>query len=183
MRILCTYIPLEKYKPFFDSFQGCFKDEHRYFASIYFLYRLLLLTLLTGFFSFINIHLAMEIAFILMLILHVTIMPYKKRWHNIIDGLLLSLLLLLNTFTIIYYNQQYLPNSYMKNLSIIGSLQIVLAWIPVIAMIFYIISVCVQTFKKLLKSRKKCDPFLRLSSLVEAVEERDKEYETQYRRD
>ncbi len=153
IRILCTYIPLEKYKPFFDSFQGCFKDEHRYFASIYFLYRLLLLTLLAGFFSFFNTHSAMETAFILMLILHVTIMPYKKKWHNIIDGLLLSLLLLLNTFTIIYYNQQYLPNSYMKNLSIIGSLQIVLAWIP------------------------------RLSSLVEAVEERDKEYETQYRRD
>ncbi len=101
MRISCTYIPLEKYKPFFDSFQGCFKDEHRYFASIYFLYRLLLLTLLAGFFNFINTHLAMEIAFILMLILHVTIMPYKKKWHNIIDGLLLSLLLLLNTFTII----------------------------------------------------------------------------------
>ncbi len=183
MRILCTYIPLEKYKPFFDSFQGCFKDEHRYFSSIYFLYRLLLLTLLAGFFSFINTHLAMEIAFILMIILHVTIMPYKKKWHNIIDGLLLSLLLLLNTFTIIYYNQQYLPNSYRKNSRIISSLQIVLAWIPVCVMTLYVISLCFLKVKKLLKSRRTNDNYIGLPSLVDAEEERLKMSEISYKID
>ena len=43
--ILCKIIPLEKLKPFFDSFQGTFKDEHRYFAGLYFIYRLLALLL------------------------------------------------------------------------------------------------------------------------------------------
>ena len=33
-RIICQIIPLEKFKPFFDSFQGTFKDNHRYFARL-----------------------------------------------------------------------------------------------------------------------------------------------------
>ena len=31
-----------KLKPFLDSFQGCFKDNCRYFAGLFFLYRILL---------------------------------------------------------------------------------------------------------------------------------------------
>ena len=30
-----------KLMPFLDSFQACFKDRHRYFAGLYFIYRLL----------------------------------------------------------------------------------------------------------------------------------------------
>ena len=38
-KLLCRAFPLENYKPFFDSFQGTFKDKHRYFAGVYFVYR------------------------------------------------------------------------------------------------------------------------------------------------
>ena len=34
-----------KLMPFLDSFQACFKDRHRYFAGLYFLYRLLFITI------------------------------------------------------------------------------------------------------------------------------------------
>ena len=44
VRVLCMVVPLEKLKPFFDSFQGCFKDEYRFFAGLFFIYRLLALT-------------------------------------------------------------------------------------------------------------------------------------------
>ncbi len=110
-------------------------------------------------------------------------MPYKKKWHNIIDGLLLSLLLLLNTFTIIYYNQQYLPNIYRKNSRIISSLQIVLAWIPVCVMTLYVISLCFLKVKKLLKSRRTNDNYIGLPSLVDAEEERHKMSEISYKID
>ena len=39
IRLLCKVVPLEKFKPLFDSIQGCFKDKHRYFAGLYFVYR------------------------------------------------------------------------------------------------------------------------------------------------
>ena len=34
-----------KLMPFLDSFQACFRDRHRYFAGLYFLYRLLFITI------------------------------------------------------------------------------------------------------------------------------------------
>ena len=34
-----VFSPLDKLKPLFDSFQGCFKDEFRFFSGLYFVYR------------------------------------------------------------------------------------------------------------------------------------------------
>lgn len=38
--ILCKCIPLESLRPLFDSFQSSFRDNCRFFAGLYFLYRL-----------------------------------------------------------------------------------------------------------------------------------------------
>ncbi len=38
-KLLCKVAPLEKFRPFFDSIQSPFKDEYRYFAGLYFIYR------------------------------------------------------------------------------------------------------------------------------------------------
>ena len=70
-----------KLMPFLDSFQACFKDKHRYFAGLYFLYRLLFpisCILIEGpqhYYGYV-ICLFMFITF-----LHVFLQPYKKRWH------------------------------------------------------------------------------------------------------
>ncbi len=39
-RILCKVLPLEKYRPLFDSFQSTYRDKHRYFAALFFIYRI-----------------------------------------------------------------------------------------------------------------------------------------------
>ena len=41
--ILALCKPIEKMKPFLDSFQGCYRDNCRFFAGLYFLYRILIL--------------------------------------------------------------------------------------------------------------------------------------------
>lgn len=46
VNVLCTLlIPLERIRPFYDSFQSSFKDEYRFYSGLYFIYRLI--TLLT----------------------------------------------------------------------------------------------------------------------------------------
>ena len=75
-----------------DSFQNPFKNDYRCFAGLYFLYRAVALALrvftsnLNQFFS------ALELQFIIMIVLHATFQPYKKRTHNIIDLLLFLIL-------------------------------------------------------------------------------------------
>ncbi len=84
-RVLCKVIPLEKYKPFLDSFQGTFRDECRYFAGLYFLYRLLILLSFALWDNLLSFYVLNEILFVLMLSLHTWVGPYKNKWHNRLD--------------------------------------------------------------------------------------------------
>ena len=90
MKILCIYIPLEKYKPLFDSFQSCFKDEHRYFAALYFIYRFLILLIGMLHKKLRTFYIILEVTLLVMFTIHACIGPYKNKWHNLIDTLLFS---------------------------------------------------------------------------------------------
>ena len=179
-KFLCKCIPLEKYKPFFDSFQSCFKDEHRYFAGLYFFYRLLLLLSHAFHDDLLNIY-CIEVLFFLMLTMHACIRPYKREWHNFIDALLFSLLLLLNSITIFNYNERVVRQHHRDNVGIISSLQVMMAWIPLIVMILYLIikGIC-QAKSFCLSRRADRNTVFDLSFLLETEENRDKEYETSY---
>ena len=183
-KFICKCIPLEKYKPFFDSFQSCFKDEHRYFAGLYFFYRLLLLLSHAFHDDLLNIYLCIEVLLILMLTMHACIRPYKREWHNFIDALLFSLLLLLNSITLFNYNERVVRHHPIDNVGIISSLQVMMAWIPLIVMTLYIIIKGICLVKSFCLSRRRADrnTIFDLSFLLEAEENRDKEYETSYRK-
>ena len=93
-----------QFMPYLDSFQGCFKDRHRYFAGLYFLYRLTfpLLSLNTKIVSE-QIFFAQAILFIIV-VLHIAIRPYQKTWHNIIELMIFVNLLFVNTITSTNYS-------------------------------------------------------------------------------
>ena len=94
--IICTkgYM-YTKLKPFYDMFYASFKDKHRYFAGLYFIYRLIVQ--LTYYFPFyIEESFAMEGFLVIFLILHAAIQPYQKKIHNIVDALLLGNLVIIN---------------------------------------------------------------------------------------
>lgn len=95
---LLKFAPLERLKPFFDSFQGTFKDNYRFFAGLYFVYRfaVLLNLALTELWVF---YLVGEIQFVAMSILTAICQPHKKRLHNIIDSLLFGNLAIINALT------------------------------------------------------------------------------------
>ena len=137
-RILCKIFPLEKFKPFFDSFQGSFKDEYRYFAGLYFLYRLsaLLIYIFSDYLA--TFYFLLELQFILTLTIHSWIQPYKKKWHNRLDIFLFTLLAILNGITMWNYHLRLSPQDFQHDIKILYGIQLFLAYIPLLFTVGYI---------------------------------------------
>ncbi len=138
---------IEKYRPLFDAFQGCFKDEHRYFAGIHFVYR----SAFTTTFAFVNsrleVYVINQIIAMMMLAAHLWVQPYKRASHNWIDGLTLLLLTIINMLTIWRYFLSYIQiNRY--EIFVVGIIQLVLIFIPVILLLFLLIYTGIEHFKK-----------------------------------
>ena len=103
-----------KLKPFLDSFQGCFKDNCRIFAGLFFFYRIIinLPTLYSGRIE-VEYVTAEGILFVLLLC-HCLIQPFQNKWYNRLDIFLLFDLLAVNTLTIIEYYSIRWPSSQLN---------------------------------------------------------------------
>ena len=122
-----------KLKPFLDSFQGCFKDNCRCFAGLFFLYRILLV-LIPIYFSdgkFWNI-MTKELLMFCILFLHCLCTPFQEKLHNHIQSFLLIDLLLINTL-------QLAPlNSDNNTTTLVAVFQVVLMSLPLVYLLCYI---------------------------------------------
>ena len=78
-------LQINNLKPLIDSFQGSFKDNLRFFAGFYFLYRWIVLVLTVTLSNFDLIYTALEIFVVVMLVLHALFQPYASKFHNTID--------------------------------------------------------------------------------------------------
>ena len=95
--------PLAHAIPFFDVIQGCFKDEFRCFAAFYFAYRVIAWTIFS-FTTTVAEHYLWQLAFYtFILCLHSFCQPYKKKWHNVMDSFMFSLLILINIISFYRY--------------------------------------------------------------------------------
>ena len=135
-------VPINKLKPFLDSFQGCFRDELRFFAGIYFLYRWIALLLYAAIPSVTGFYTSLGAAYILILMLHTVFQPYESRTNNIVDGFLLANLALI--YSIAGYNylfSQGLIDTYdVQNtyIATTASIQLILIYLPIVGMAIYI---------------------------------------------
>ena len=122
-----------KLKPFLDSFQGCFKDNCRYFAGLFFLYRISLV-LIPIYFSdgkFWNI-MTKELLILCMLFLHYLCTPFQEKFHNHINSFLLIDLILINTLL-------FAPlNSDNSTTTLVAVFQVVLMSLPLVYLLCYI---------------------------------------------
>ena len=135
---LCMVIPLEKLKPLFDSFQGSFKDKYRFFAGLFFIYRLSALLLYAVTDSVSLFYTLLEIQLVVTLILHAVIQPYKLHSHNMIDIILLGLLALINAMTMYNYQKAYRGHrSFQHEINTVTSCQLFLSFIPSIGLAIY----------------------------------------------
>ena len=84
-----------------DSFQSCFKDNCRYFAGLYFLYRTMILATRTFVPSIFYVYICIELQLIIILSLHSAVQPYKISTHNKIDSAIFANLAIINTLSLI----------------------------------------------------------------------------------
>ena len=123
---------INKLMPFFDCFQSCYKDKFRFFAGLYFLYRVLLLMGYSEIFS--------KIEIVILLGVHAIVQPYKRRLHNSIDILLFLNLALITGFAL--YSGKIVcqlddpsdPSSYPFSVHLLNSLQLVLLYLPMLVL-------------------------------------------------
>ena len=150
------FVSLARLKPFLDSFQSCFKDDYRFFAGLYFVYRFVLLATASIVTSFTQLYTLMEIQLILFLSFHALAQPYERRWHNILDGLLLTNLAAINGLTLYNYTRTSDPfgSNDQCTMTIVSSIQLVLIYLPLVYIVGYVTCRLLSGIKILLLTRK-----------------------------
>lgn len=164
VKLLCTCVPLEKFKPFFDSFQSSYKDEYRFFSGLYFLYRFTTLATF-AYMSHLNTYYTLvQVQLAIILTVHALCQPYKKRWHNVLDALLFVTLSLINTATLFNFTLTLNLRNSLKYINQASTVQVFLLYLPLIYIIIYttrkrlgavIYSEVMSSFCYKLKLRKK----------------------------
>ena len=181
VNILCRILPLERMKPMFDSFQSCFKDKYRFFAGLYFFYRLvaLLSFLITD--SLTKFYIALEVQLIVMLTLQAITYPYHRRWHNIIDVLLFANLAVINAMTMYNYKRSKERNLDTRSINAVFTIQTILVSTPFVCMVCFVIIQLALRLKRARKSEGLCrdertDTVLALVDYREMEESKSLEY-------
>ena len=137
VQLFCKVISIERLKPVLDSFQGCFKDRFRFFAGLYFFYRLFAVIGFAYTSSLEVFYLVVEVQLILMLMIHAFVQPYKKRWHNVVDAVLFADLALINAITTFNFGRSFSRYD-NRSMIIAGSIQALLIWLPGVYMAAYV---------------------------------------------
>jgi len=134
-------ISISKLKPFLDSFQGCFKDNFRFFSGLYFVYRWVGLVLYAFYPRLFAFYPLLEIILIMILTVHAMAQPYESRWHNIVDALLLANLLIVNGFSGFnyYYSRKTDGQRCDKIIRRTSATQTVLIYLPIFYMVTYLV--------------------------------------------
>ena len=174
--VISRRLPISNLKPLLDSFQGCFKDNLRFFAGLYFLYRWPILLIYMNTTSFSTFYMTVGGIFVLILALHAISQPYIKRAHNIIDALLLTDLVLINGLSFLnYYRTRLNEPRYNRDSTITPArVQLVLIYLPLVIMgVYTLVTVSKYLKKKGCKGRKAM-PFAsqrvrKLRELVQSI--------------
>ena len=128
--------PLDKYVPFFDAFQSCYKNEYRFFAGLYFIYRIVALSISSQSPSTENQYMAQSVFYTGVLVLHCLCQPYKSRSHNIIDGLIFANMIIINSLSA--YRYYWYATNLSKTIQVFW-IQLTLIFLPVICLIAVIV--------------------------------------------
>ena len=130
--------------PMFNVFQGCFKDNFRFFSGLYFFYRVAILAPCAFSMSLYSYTLYIEFALIIMLGAHSVFQPYNIAAHNFIDSLLFVDLGLINGCTLLLLNNDdsfwYLPQ--------ILYTQMVLIYAPIIVVLIIYVAKLIRAVHK-----------------------------------
>ena len=144
-----------------DSFQSSFRDEVRFFAGLYFVYRLVPQIIWSISFSIDNYRIALSsitLMLVLTLALHAAVQPYKQRTHNVLDVVILADLVTICTLALSDLQ------STIQGFYIISSIQLALYYLPPACLLsmglFRVLKAVVRYCKTKLRSRQETTPLL-----------------------
>ena len=147
-----------KLKPFFDSFQGCYRDKLRFFSGVYFVSRIAILA--TNAFVPSNTQSNITIVLIIILILGAYTMfhPFLKSSDNINNGLILLNMSIIGSLTMLAYSQdRYDDQKHVVSAAL--SIRLILLYLPIACVCIYVIKVAFcWYFPKVRKNNNTDDP-------------------------
>ena len=139
-----------------DTFQSSFKDKFRFFAGLYFLYRVaaiavyMYVTTLTQYYTIIGGQIIVIIS------LHAVLHPYKEKKHNIIDLLLFSNLAIINSISQYNFAQATDEKGTFETtntiLSFTATVQTIFTSIPLFCIFFVVLKKLLQRCKLRLRT-------------------------------
>ena len=136
---LWKFYPVDKVHVFLDTFQGCYKNNMRFFAGLYFLFRLTVNALYFADSTLLERFIIQQVACVIMVTLISICQPYnaENSFLNQVDALIFANLAIINAFSLFLYRTSLLDDI-SSNLSTI-IFQYILVFLPLIYMIGYII--------------------------------------------
>ena len=117
--------------PLFDSFQSCYKDRMRFFAGIYFLYRVAALLAYMHSETLPPVFLA-----VLILGIHSVLQPYKSWKHNAIDALIFLDIAIINSITVMIKTS--LTTGSDRNILQLKLVQLTFIYLPMLCLLFIV---------------------------------------------
>ena len=120
----------QKFKPLFDSFQGCFKDEYRFVSGLFFFYRIVFLLVLVVSPNSDIFYGLQQILFIFIFTVQAFLQPFQENKHNLVAVLVFFNLLLINCFSIIIHLLK-LSLQPANNIHVFRGLQTALVYFPI----------------------------------------------------
>lgn len=137
---LWRFYPVTKIHVFMDTFQGCYRDDRRFFAAMYFLFRL---TINVGYIltdTWLQQFIVQQIACTVFIVIFLLCWPYREeKWlFNYVDFLMLANLAIVNSLSL--YLFAFSQNNH--GLALPRSafwVQYVLVFLPLIYMIFFVV--------------------------------------------
>ena len=91
---------------FVDAFQGSYKNnvkgypERRYFAGVYFLFRIAIKLIYVLLEDMIELHLTLTLTYMFFMFILMAQRPYKKNFYNILDGVFMAVLVTTHAMTV-----------------------------------------------------------------------------------
>ena len=158
--ILWHCYPAGKVHVFLDTFQGCFKPNFRFFAGLYFLFRLTISVNFIVSRSLLQQYTVQQIACIIMVIFLAICQPYNKenKLFNYVDILIFSNLAIVNALTLYLY--EYTKSNETKKPPVSAFVvQYILVYLPLVYILFYVlwllckIKPCRQLWNKLVSDK------------------------------
>ena len=153
-------------KPVSDSFQACFKDKLRFFAGLYFVYRVIILALFAFSKTTIQYHFTVEAVLLLMLAFHTLAHPYENQQHNRVSSLMFINLALINGLTTFSY-VHHLTSEEKRTTDIIAWLQMVLIYLPMVYICSCIVAAIIKRKKNRATEQQLREGLLQLDSLID----------------